>query len=548
MRNPIALSLAIVILSLIAGPFIGLTILDDAYITLRCSKNFAMGHGLVFNPSEPVESTSSFLYACLIGLLFKISSIKPETLSLLINHISMFAILFFIVKHMYSHSKHESFASFRKWGFYFIAFAPPLYFYAHSGMETLFFSALMFAGFLTTIRLLKQGQGALWVGLFFGLAAIVRMEAVAFAGLAVLFVAFDRKIEKRFFESFKIIVLFALIFFPILAYRWQFYGFPFPNAYYAKVDGGSFSLLGRGLTYTIYWLLATPPAVYVLVAGLKRLRVREERFLGLSFGLSWIFGYIAYTIFVGGDFFAMFRFFFPVMPVIGWMMCDLIPDTAKRLNETKGWSLQKIKKRLVVIVCLSVFLSFANPLGLAVNLRQLILAKAWAQIGIDMKQRFPKETVLYLSPAGAIPYFSELKTYDTLGLTDPVVAHEKIELGKGKAGHEKMNYERVFQLDPDVIFIGPVLNKKTFSEFKELYRLNKQKWENDSGLDTEKLDEMTDAIPFKKSLPILKFLYSKKVIENYQPAMLNGKKVNSVFLIRKKTSADIRNAFDVIAE
>ena len=47
----------------------GSILVDDAFITFRYSENLAAGHGLVFNPGEPVLGTSSPLMAILLGLL-----------------------------------------------------------------------------------------------------------------------------------------------------------------------------------------------------------------------------------------------------------------------------------------------------------------------------------------------------------------------------------------------------------------------------------------------------------------------------------------------
>jgi len=50
---------------------------DDAFITLRYARNFAEGHGFVYNPGETVLGTSSPLYGLTIGLLARVTGADP---------------------------------------------------------------------------------------------------------------------------------------------------------------------------------------------------------------------------------------------------------------------------------------------------------------------------------------------------------------------------------------------------------------------------------------------------------------------------------------
>ena len=43
----------------------GLCLQDDAYISFRYARNAALGHGLVYNPGEPVEGYTNFLWTAL---------------------------------------------------------------------------------------------------------------------------------------------------------------------------------------------------------------------------------------------------------------------------------------------------------------------------------------------------------------------------------------------------------------------------------------------------------------------------------------------------
>ena len=61
----LALAPAVVVgVALLHGP----SVIDDAYITFRYAHNLAAGHGLVFNPGEPLLGTSSPLMAAVLAL------------------------------------------------------------------------------------------------------------------------------------------------------------------------------------------------------------------------------------------------------------------------------------------------------------------------------------------------------------------------------------------------------------------------------------------------------------------------------------------------
>ena len=59
--------------------------IDDAFIGFRIAKNFALGHGLVFNPGEHVMTSTTTLYALSNGLMFKVFGDSAITAILWLN-------------------------------------------------------------------------------------------------------------------------------------------------------------------------------------------------------------------------------------------------------------------------------------------------------------------------------------------------------------------------------------------------------------------------------------------------------------------------------
>jgi arabinofuranosyltransferase len=62
----------------------------------------------------------------------------------------------------------------------------------------------------------------------------------------------------------------------------------------------------------------------------------------------------------------------------------------------------------------------------------------WKEIGKWFKANAKPDDSIAVIPAGAIPYYSELKTIDMLGLNDVTIGRKTTnDMGKLQAGHEK---------------------------------------------------------------------------------------------------------------
>jgi hypothetical protein len=75
----------------------------------------------------------------------------------------------------------------------------------------------------------------------------------------------------------------------------------------------------------------------------------------------------------------------------------------------------------------------------------------WQMAGEWLRENVPPDTLIAVTPAGYIAYFSELQTIDMLGLNDAHIAHASLEIGGGRAGHEKFDVDYVLRREPDII-------------------------------------------------------------------------------------------------
>lgn len=454
---------------------------DDAYITYRHAENFARGHGLVFNPGTPVEGTSNFLFALLLGVLC-VLKISPVWGSSLINHASLFAIAYLLLKDLSSRLQtagrtpvlaHISLG--------FLVLSPSMFFFVWVGLETPFYTALLFVACLRVLdgaararktapsdnkpvlsRLdtwsSRESRRPLIIsGLFLGLAAATRMEAViALPAFAVLLVS-ECGPRRSLIPLVLVCFSFLLVFVPVFVYRWSFYGYPFPNTYYAKVDGGTLGLLLRGIKYFV--LFANMYAIYFVVLLLVVLRAfmsgpdrSRALFIIALCGMQ-----ILYVIYVGGDFFPYMRFFVPVFPIVALGFGDIVSFGARgypQASLSKRSHLYRMAQVSLIagFIVVSGIHALLQPNHFILAASQQFSVKKRSAVGRMLQRNVPDDLSILVGAAGAIPYYSKLKSYDAFGLTDPVLAHKSMKLGPGRPGHEKIDIlGQIKRYHPDLI-------------------------------------------------------------------------------------------------
>jgi len=521
---------------LAAGRLVGLRVLEDAYITFRCADNFAEGHGLNFNPDEPVESSSCFFFAVLLGLARRWGGVGPAVAAAVLNFSAYFFLLWALARRAGRDAALAPPSFPRTAGFWFAALHPGLWAYAHSGMETVFFTGLVFAGFLLLLDNLERDRPAWLAGVALGFAAITRMEAAGLAVLAVALTLVHGKPQRRWRDAWAVVLPFAAIFLPALFWRWHTYGHPLPLAYYVKVDGGGDLLTGRGVGYVGRWLFLNPLMPLTIVLGLRFWRAKTAIAQRCAVGLAWLLAYIGYVARVGGDYLPYFRFFLPVAPIAAWMIADQWPL----------WTAISRRKLIGLFVGAELLAAFF-PFQLGVWWIDAGATASRTMIGEALHRKLPdRGTTLYTITAGALPYFSKLRAYDALGLTDPAVAFKRVELGAGKPGHEKHDVERIFALRPDIIVLGAFPNGTKLKCLPHYARTTTWSFvDGDCAVTPVPVPEAGPASTHWASTEIaLSLLFAEpRFLDLYELMRLQDPALLALFYVRKDAPAGVRAAF-----
>ncbi len=423
--------------------------MDDAYISFRYALNLANGAGLVYNVGEHVEGYTNFLWTILLagcaylGLELVVWS---KILSLCVAIGTLFVIYRFS-QHLFTERQ----------ALWIIAALPLVLFsampsqarYVVSGMETLLFGFLLT---LSTYLLYRRRWAA--SGVVYSLTAITRPEGLIYFAIALgygLVLLKEgshqqpgvRKFISRFLLSF--ILIYGLYF----LWRYSYYGYLFPNTFYAKAPSLNLANLERGWN-TLGEVFTSWSVLPLLLLGFFALpSARTNRIWYLFAGFVVITA--IYFISIGGDFVVWFgpRFFMPVLPFILLMAAEGI------YRIISAFQLQGMHHVLIWLIPLGLILNglwFSWP----ARFDQLTFFKAqmrsWRDLGIWMKVNLPAETKIATDAAGLIPFYSNLYAIDMFGLTDEYVAHLDVpDIGRRKVAHEKFDPLYILRRKPECL-------------------------------------------------------------------------------------------------
>jgi hypothetical protein len=257
--------------------------------------------------------------------------------------------------------------------------------------------------------------------------------------------------------------------------RYLYYGNVLPNTYYLKMTGGPLLLrLKRG--FYVFFKFAWNFNVILFLLPFLLLLFRRDRavwYLFLIFGVQ-----VAYSIYVGGDAWedrgGANRFFAIVMPIFMILFALTLEKLRQAILAFMRAGPKPLLSRWVEPLSHTVLLGLAlislinfdtlldtNSLQYATLQKPSIFVigqEKILRIALFAKEiTTPQATILAVA-AGGVPYFSERTTYDMLGKSDSLIAHEAMHVDPSaslidfRPGHTKWDYAHsIADLKPDLI-------------------------------------------------------------------------------------------------
>jgi len=267
---------------------------DDAYHAHRMSWNLIHGNGFVYNVGERVSATTAPLWTLITTLLIAVTGSAYWSSMVLSFACSMSAI--YIMERRFGQNNFFLYAT-----TCLLIFCNSFITYSTSGLENPMLFLL--ASFVIIIFLEHENfdrKKLLLLSFVSSLLITTRMD-IALLFLPLLVYAFFIKSENKLqailcgllgMSPFIIWELFSIL----------YYGFPFPNTMYAKLNTGFpfTDYLKRGIRYFFYSLFFDPlllvvPVIYILYS----LWSKNKKHILISLGIVLYYAYITY---IGGDF------------------------------------------------------------------------------------------------------------------------------------------------------------------------------------------------------------------------------------------------------
>jgi arabinofuranosyltransferase len=289
---------------------------EDAYIMFRTIDNFRHGHGLTWNITERVQ-----VYTCPLWM-FSLTSVISLTGEYYRTAIFFSLAITLVLAGLLAYRIAPTWSA-GVVALCALTFSKAFVDFSTSGLENPMSHLLLVVYCLVYLRCAAApGVRSLFVlALLAGLAMLNRLDTGLFYLPSLLWVYWHCPKVKGLLAA-------ALGLLPVAA--WEvfsllYYGFPFPNTAYAKLNTGipAHDYLVQGMHYYGNALVMDPPLLAVIAAGLLApfvFRKWAEMPLALGVGL-----YLVYVLKIGGDFMSVRFFSAPlVLSVVLLCRCPLV--------------------------------------------------------------------------------------------------------------------------------------------------------------------------------------------------------------------------------
>ena len=398
---------------------------DDAYISFRYARSLANGDGLVFNPGERVEGYSNFAWVLMSAAALR-AGLDPvavaKVVGLLAGALSVL-LSWKLAQRLVPQAGLAALVA-----PYYLAISPVLVQHAVNGLESGFFAFLLVSATLLATGGASLPRRALLL-LVLLLLSLARPEgpllALLLLGLRSAF-AWDRAGEPAAAPRRAAgvdIALYAALYGAYFVWRWTYFGAPFPNTFYAKVNGGVHGLID-GVQYSLDFMRDAGGGLFLALSLVPLILSRARR--GYWLALAVLVAYVSFVVISGGDWMYHSRFYAHVLPVLAALiaagadvlLAQPLPGTVRAAAVYASMAL----------VLLATSMSIGNTeLGIARLVLPAIrghnyLSQNYEELGRWFHDNTAPGTSIAISDVGAVGYFSERHILDMFGLIDPHIA------------------------------------------------------------------------------------------------------------------------------
>lgn len=397
---------------------------EDAFIALRYAENLALGHGLVWNPGEPVEGYSMLLW--LLGCAGLIAlGLEPVLASRALGVACFAMALLLLLRWLRPRGWRE--AAPVAIGPMVLALSATSATWMMAGLEGSMVLLLVLAATLSTIRALEaaavpEPRRLWWPGLAFGLLCLARSDGPLWLLPPCLLVAMRCWRAPPLWGLPQLAVLCGptvVLLLLQMGWRLWFYGEWLPNTAYLKVEPSA-ATVREGIVYIGGAFASARGAVALAGLGVVVGLLQPGRRLRTLLLLLPIPLWSAYLVAIGGDYFPSHRMF---LPVIG-LLAVLAAEGLWWLAQRKAGRFLAPLLGLSAMVCLALDAVADRETA---GLRQTGIEWKNLALGRTLGQVFAVEQpLLAVDAAGGIPFGARLPCLDMHGFNDKVIARTPI--------------------------------------------------------------------------------------------------------------------------
>lgn len=422
---------------------------DDANIYFVYMKHIAEGHGFVYTiGGEHVEGFTSLLWT-MIGAGFHAMNL-PLEMSLLIVNIVLIS---YVISRIWKFIDGEKHISWKSALFLSLLACTPgfIEWNVLSLLETGLWTTLLSLLFLSIIE-----DSSPWIiGILGSLLILCRPEAMLWGYVAcMLYVIMQYRLRHAIqYQTSIPFFMISISLIALIVWRMNYFGFPLPNTYYAKVSSDIFSNAFVGLKYIAKFFIQIPiMAIVMIMIAYDVLQKLLKTSVSTISSMQWTIVIFAKILFIiplltGGDHFQLSRFFQSGIPL-------LLMGGIFILSQ---WTFHR--SIMIGIVIIAMFSS--RWVIYAVTQTPLIHEWSIAMEGRLQSQQlnaFFQENELPVQgvlTAGGMAYVYKGKTIDLLGLNNVEMAHaESIKRPGIMKNHASFVPSVFYDQQPDLFWMG----------------------------------------------------------------------------------------------
>ncbi|UCD62939.1 MAG: hypothetical protein JSW34_09270 [Candidatus Zixiibacteriota bacterium] len=266
-------------------------ICDDAYITLRTVDNFIGGYGLTWNIAERVQSFTHPLWMLLLSVVYVVT--REAYLTTIILSIGLSLIATLLLAYRLAVSAWSAVLAVMV-----LIVSKAFIDFSTSGLENPMTNLVLVLFFIVFLKSALTARSVFWMSLLTSLGALSRLDSLLLFLPILIYACWKLRSRKT---------LYALLLGLIPLALWEmfsliYYGFPFPNTAYAKLNTSiaAWDLIRQGVLYIASSFEKSPVVpLTMILALLAGFASRSPRLIAAGIG---ILLYAAYVVKVGGDF------------------------------------------------------------------------------------------------------------------------------------------------------------------------------------------------------------------------------------------------------